>query len=378
MNPIEKRSRIELTIKNNAEQLQMVLPQRYPIGKLIGTVLTAVVRNPKILICTQASIFGSIWAAATLGLDPNGLLGEGDLIPYKRKKKIPGHSENGVWVKDEWIEIYECQFLPGYRGFLKLAYNSPLVQTFTAYSVYENDKFSYSLGINQVLEHVPVTEADRGELTHVYAILRLKNGGVIFDVMTREEVDTVRLLSPNKEGNAWKQHFPEMAKKTVIRRMFKTTPISIEATRAAQLDEKVEVLNESQRNEIELINSTVFSEVANEIDENFIDEAELIEHEEVQEPNVSNGNGNSEKGKAAMNSALDMVKDKAKNGKNGNGKKAPDVNVTEEIVARIKNLREELGDAAEAGDRALADKLADDIKQARQDYKEITGREYMN
>lgn len=54
--------------------------------------------------------------------------------------------------------------------------------------MYENDNFRYSYGLDEVLDHTPATE-NRGQLTHVYAIARLKDGAVHFEVMAKAEID---------------------------------------------------------------------------------------------------------------------------------------------------------------------------------------------
>lgn len=70
-------------------------------------------------------------------------------------------------------------------------------------------------------------------------------GGVQWEVMTLAAVLSVRDKSEGyrafKEGkirsNPWDTHFEEMGKKTVIRRLFKYLPVSVEIQHAVSLDE---------------------------------------------------------------------------------------------------------------------------------------------
>jgi recombination protein RecT len=292
-NLIERRSTIEDLLKRNKEKLHLALPAHLTPEKLIGTVLTSFARNPELLNCTQTSLLGAVWTAAQLGLNPNGLLGEGYLQPYKNKKK----------------NVTECQFIPGYRGYIKLAYQSMKVKTFQAEGVYEKDHFMYEKGLNPKLEHIP-SKPPRGELIAVYTIVQLINGGILFDVMWKAEIELIRLASPGKDSPAWKNHYDEMAKKTGIRRMQKITPLSTELETAAGLDEKAEVLDESQRTDLALIDVDISPEINQEVSDTMVSDAEIVSEEEKSEQ----VNQAKEKSEAAVNSAIDQVKKT-----NGNG-----------------------------------------------------------
>ena len=61
-----------------------------------------------------------------------------------------------------------------------------------------------------------------------------------FEVMNRAEIEAVRSQSKAGTRGPWVSHWDEMAKKTVIRRLFKLLPVSIEAHRAVEVDEKTD------------------------------------------------------------------------------------------------------------------------------------------
>ena len=168
---------------------------------------------------------------AQLGLEPGGALGHAYLIPFDKRQKI-----NGRW---ETVST-EAQLIIGYRGMIDLARRSGQILSISARTVHVNDKFSYSYGLEETLEHSPCETGDRGELTHVYAVARLKDGGVQFEVMSRADVEKVRALSKAGSSGPWVDHFDEMAKKTVIRRLFKYLPVSIELQKAVVMDERAE------------------------------------------------------------------------------------------------------------------------------------------
>lgn len=104
----------------------------------------------------------------------------------------------------------------------------------------EADDFSYQLGLHPDVHHIPASVADRGPLTYVYAVAVLKDGGIQFEVMSRAEIEAVRNQSKAGKIGPWITHFDEMARKTVIRRLFKYLPVSIEAMRAVEVDEQTD------------------------------------------------------------------------------------------------------------------------------------------
>jgi recombination protein RecT len=77
-------------------------------------------------------------------------------------------------------------------------------------------------------------------LRFVYAVAKLKDGGVQFDVMSRAEVDGIRARSKSADNGPWVTDYAAMALKTVVRRLFKFLPVSIEIQQAVTLDEQAE------------------------------------------------------------------------------------------------------------------------------------------
>ena len=100
--------------------------------------------------------------------------------------------------------------------------------------------FTYQFGLHEDLKHIPAISSERGELTYVYAVAKLKDGGLQFEVMSKYEIDPIRAQSKASGSGPWATHYEEMAKKTVIRRLFKYLPVSIEMTRAVIADESAD------------------------------------------------------------------------------------------------------------------------------------------
>jgi recombination protein RecT len=94
--------------------------------------------------------------------------------------------------------------------------------------VYKADKFEYESGDNERLLHVPdVFLDDRGALLGGYCIAHLTNGGIRRCVMTVAEINKRRDASASKNG-PWRHWYEEMAKKTILKKMCKTIPSSVD------------------------------------------------------------------------------------------------------------------------------------------------------
>ena len=196
------------------------LPKHVTADRLMKVALTAINKTPALLACTQDSLLMSIMQAAELGLEPGGALGEGYLVPYGKT----------------------CQFIPGYRGLISLARRSGQIISLEAHVVHAEDAFTFELGLESKLVHVPNLEKDdAGPLRFVYAVAKLQGGGVQFEVMSRAQVEAIRKRSKAGNNGPWVSDYEEMARKTVVRRLFKYLPVSVELAQALELQAGAEM-----------------------------------------------------------------------------------------------------------------------------------------
>ena len=207
------------------EPFQAALVQTLPAhmkkhsGRIVRAALAAIQTAPKLLECDPVSIVRAILQSARLGLEPDGgPLGQGYLIPYGKDNPV-------------------CQFIPGYRGLIKMARNSGEVADVWAEVVYSKDEFSYDLGLNPDITHKRCEDSDPGELTHCYAVCRFRDGEKKFVVLPKREVDQIRASSKSPNKGPWVDWPGEMWKKTAIRRLAKYLPLSVDAQAAFESDE---------------------------------------------------------------------------------------------------------------------------------------------
>lgn len=203
---------VAVLMKQYKSQIEAALPKHVTADRLMRVCLTELRKNPSLQKCDPMSFLGSVVTAASLGLEPGSALGQCYLIPYGN----------------------ECQFQIGYRGMIDIARRSGNIISITAWAVYEGDEFTVVAGTEESLIHKPKFETE--VMTHCYAVAKLVGGGVQFCVMSRKQLDSHRERY-SKNNPAWKTAFEEMCKKTVIKKLFKLLPTSIELARAMESEE---------------------------------------------------------------------------------------------------------------------------------------------
>lgn len=193
----------------------------------LAEVKVAAARAPKLADCSTVSIVDALTTCAQLGLSPSGRLGSAYLIPFKDK----------------------CTLVIGYRGYVDLAYRSGDVASFHAEVVHDKDTFVHEEGLHPVLKHIRSEEVDPGPLRAVYAVARMKDGGVSHVVMLRREVLAIKARSRASSDGPWVTDEAQMWCKTAVRRLIKLLPLS--PTKAKWLH-KAEVAEREQEDALDV------------------------------------------------------------------------------------------------------------------------------
>lgn len=255
-NELQKKASGTVKLNKDMTIVEMVQAMEPEIKRALPTVLTperftrmaisAINNTPELRKCTPISFIAALMNAAQLGLEPNTPLGQAYLIPYNNKNK----------------SVVECQFQLGYKGMIDLAYRTNQVQIIQAQIVREYDKFEYQYGLNSDLIHVPATD-DRGEITYIYGLFKLTNGGYGFEVSSKADMEAFAERYSKTSGSCyspWSTNFEDMAKKTVIKRALKYAPISADFQKALSMDESV-------KTQLSVDMSEVRNEVIEDIEE---------------------------------------------------------------------------------------------------------------
>ena len=167
-------------------EIARCLPKHLTPDRMARIAMTELRKTPKLQECDPMSFIAAIMQASQLGLEP-GVMGSCYLIPFNN------HKTGKV----------ECNFIPGYRGFLDLARRSGQIKSLVARAVYENDVFEYEFGLEEKITHKPCMD-DKGSLVAVYAIAHLKDGGYQFEVMSKRDVEDIRRQSKSSGNGPWR------------------------------------------------------------------------------------------------------------------------------------------------------------------------------
>jgi len=135
------------------------------------------------------------------------------------------------------------------KGLITLARRSNTIKTIAAEAIYENDDFDCELASGRSIHHKINIFKDRGEVVGYYCLVELANGGEQFAVMSKKDAEKFRdkysksynMAKDSGKGlseNNWVKNFDAMALKTCVIKALKLCPISIEALRAVQEEEK--------------------------------------------------------------------------------------------------------------------------------------------
>lgn len=224
---MKPKDQIAELLKRKQGEIAKMLPRHLNPERLLKVAQIAATTTPALLECEVPSLVGAIGQCAQMGLEPNTVLGHAYLVPFNTKRK----RQNG---QEEWVK--SVQVIIGYKGLIDLARRSGQIVSISAHEVYENDDFELVYGLEEKLNHTP-SFSDRGVIRGFYAVAKLKDGGTAFEFMSDHQVKEIMSASQSKgKYGPWKDHYTEMGRKTVIRRLAKYLPLSIEFQTAAVLD----------------------------------------------------------------------------------------------------------------------------------------------
>jgi recombination protein RecT len=249
---IDPYKKAQAYLKAMTPQIAEALPKSAGMSpeRLSRITLTTLRQNPKLLECSIESLLACVLTSAQLGLEPN-LLGQCYFIPYKGT----------------------VSFQIGYKGLIDLVCRKGEVLSIVAQEVREGDHFHYEFGRNETLKHIPAANSDRGDIQYFYAYANLKNGGFTFQVMHISEIEKIRneysiSYKYDQKNSIWAKNFESMALKTVIKKLIKYLPISVETQSAVAYDETIK----------KDITSEVFNVDSAEIDTEY--KVEIIDKQE--------------------------------------------------------------------------------------------------
>jgi len=227
-NPRQAMTDLQARLEQSKESIAQLLPAAVAkymnADKVIKIVLGAASRNPKLLACTPVSILKAIMEVAPMGLEICGPSGHVYLSSFRNK-----HTGD-----------YEAVPIPGYKGYIDLAFRTEKFKDILCEPVYGGDHFKLIRrgDAGDDFEHEAKYKSTNVILCYCRA--RFVNGGCHIQIMTAEEIGAIRKRSKAGDFGPWVTDPIEMSKKTVVRRAQKYWPKSWELDALADLDSKTD------------------------------------------------------------------------------------------------------------------------------------------
>lgn len=177
--------------------------------------------------------------------------------------------------KEAWLVPYNnhVTFQLGYKGACKFIkkYSIRPIQDIYAKAVRAGDDFYYGDNAGEQFltwKPIPFNNAD---IIGVYACIQFKDGGVLYEVMSKEEVDKIRNRSKAGRSGPWVTDYEEMAKKTVLKRISKNVETDFDNT-----EQRTAWEADNDEFKTEQISADVIDVMAEEVKEEVI-EADVVE-----------------------------------------------------------------------------------------------------
>jgi recombination protein RecT len=202
---IERRTpqqQLVAKLRSNDSQIQLSMAlegSEISVSRFTRIAITAFNENPDLAKADEGSVFSSLVRCATDGLVPDGR--EAALVLFGQK----------------------AVYMAMVQGLRKIA--AEYGWSIVAAVVHENDSFDPDYE-NARANYKPVRLGmDPGNAIGAYAIGQHKDGRQLLEVMNLEEIEAVRATSRAAQSGPWVQWWGEMARKTVVRRLFKSLPL---------------------------------------------------------------------------------------------------------------------------------------------------------
>ena len=121
-------------------------------------------------------------------------------------------------------------FMPSYIGLQKLCirYATRPIKTLYAKVVREGDEFSEEIVRGEPSISFKPKAFNNGKIIGAFAVCLYQDGGMVYEVMSLQELEQCRRSSKAKNSPAWEKYPQMMFRKTVLRRLAKSIPLDMD------------------------------------------------------------------------------------------------------------------------------------------------------
>lgn len=210
---------------------ELLRPMGMPPERLVRTVLISIERTPQLTECTMDSIISSATTLAVLGLEADGVTGQGFLLPF---------NDNRLGTK-------KAQAVLGYKAFNTIGFRAGF--TISGNVVREGDEFDFIDGTAPHIHHRPKAGGLDRPITHAWAAALKPNHTPVIMVLDIQELLAIKAKSkgarrPDSPYNDPAIGLPAMFAKAPKRRLGRAIPMT-QYQQASALDTHFEELGRS-------------------------------------------------------------------------------------------------------------------------------------
>lgn len=222
---VAKNTSFSIALTDSLNEQKAALPEGFNVARFVQNSVALLNGNETLMKFARenqngmAQIKAGLMRGAFLGLD--ALNQEMYLVPY-------GSTLN---------------FMASYKGMVKMAqkYATRPIKSIYAKVVREGDEFEEVIVAGEPSINFKAKPFNNAQPIGVFAVCQFADGGIQYEVMSRDDVEQCRKSSKAKNSPAWSAYWTEMAKKTVIRRLAKSLPIDMDARAKEMFDAGTEI-----------------------------------------------------------------------------------------------------------------------------------------
>ena len=134
-------------------------------------------------------------------------------------------------------------FMPSYIGMQKLCmkYSTRPIKTIYAKVVREGDDFEETIVNGEPSVTFKPKAFNTGKIVGAFAVCLYSDGGMVYEVMSLQELEQCRKSSKAKNSPAWDRFTQMMYRKTVLRRLAKSIPLDMDDKLADAMNAGLEI-----------------------------------------------------------------------------------------------------------------------------------------
>lgn len=226
-NEVATKETFSTALTAELEAQKAALPENFNTARFVQNAVALLNGNDTLADFAKkhgtAQIKAGLMRGAYLGLD--ALNSEMYLVPYGS----------------------QLNFMASYKGLVKLAqkYSVRPIKTIYSKVVREGDLFEETIVNGEPSINFKAVPFSDKPIIGVFAVCQYQDGGLIYEVMSKADVEQCRKSSKAKNSPAWNSFWSEMAKKTVLRRLTKSINIDMDQKLVEAFDSGLEIETDS-------------------------------------------------------------------------------------------------------------------------------------